>query len=350
MNPKESLTRIFLRLGRSCCFAPIQGGAAAPPYRSACGWHREGYEISGLTLLLFAALGIIAHAADAPKSALTVAVCDFTGNADVDSYRSTVTTLVTVNLTSATNLVMVERAELTAALKEQALGVSGMVNPEAAAKIGQITGAKVLVSGQVMKVGDNHLVVVANIVGTETGRLFADKVEGAADNLLELTDELSRKIAQTISDQSTNLIAPPQETSAQRLDRVIKGLGTNRPTVSVNILWTTDHSQHSPTVEAEFGVILLKAGFTEVDANSDRKPDIEITGVERVSQEPRQGALFTCHDILDLKVQEQRTGKILAVEHEVGSGTADAAFAANAASKINAVDTLSERILPLLAK
>jgi len=305
---------------------------------------------SALTILLSAALALIASAADAPKSALTVAVYDFAGEADAASYVKKVTTLVTVNLTTETNLVLVERAELTTALKEQALGISGMVNPEAAAQIGRITGAKVLVSGQVMKIGDNHLVVVADIIGTETGRLFAAKVEGAADNLLGLTDELSRKIAQTISDHTANLIAAAQETSAERLDRIIKGLGTNRPTVSVNILWATDHSQHSPTVEAEFGVLLLKAGFTVVDANSDRKPDIAITGVERASAEPRQGDLFSCHDILDLKVQERRTGKILAVEHEVGSGTAAAAFAANAASKINAVDTLGEQILPLLAK
>ena len=59
------------------------------------------------TLLLFAALAMIAHAADPPKPALTVAVYDFTGEADAASYVKKVTTLVTVNLTTETNLVLV---------------------------------------------------------------------------------------------------------------------------------------------------------------------------------------------------------------------------------------------------
>jgi len=303
------------------------------------------------TILLFASVAIFANAADAPKAAVTVAVYDFTGEADAASFVSKVTTLITVNLTSATNLVLVERAELTKALREQAFGISGMVNPDAAAQIGQITGAKVLVSGQVMKIGDNHLILVADIIGTETGRLFADKVEGAADKLLSLTDELSLKIAQTISDQTTNLIAPAQETSAEHLARIIKGItGTNRPSVSVNVFWATAHSNHSPTVEAEFGLLLLKAGFTVVDSNSDRKPDIEITGFEAVSAGPRQAGLFSYHDVVDLKVQERRTGTILAVEHQVGSATQDADMAARSAAKIDAVDTLAEKIFPLLAK
>src|SRR5471032_1684984 len=145
----------------------------------------------------------------APPAALTVAVYDFKGDADASSYGNNVTTLVTADLTTETNLVLVERAELTKALNEQAFGISGMVSSDAAAKIGQITGARVLVAGQVIKTGKDHLIIVANIIGTETGRLFADKVEGAADNLSDLTSSLSRKIAQTISDQVTNLVLVP---------------------------------------------------------------------------------------------------------------------------------------------
>jgi len=301
------------------------------------------------TLLLFTALAMMAHAADPPKPALTVAVYEFTGNADVDSYRSTVTTLVTVNLASATNLVLVERAELTAALKEQAFGVSGLVNPDAAAKIGQITGAKVLVSGHVMKVGDNHLVVVANIVGTETGRLFADMVEGAGDNLLDLTSQLSRKIAQTISDQGTNLIAPATETSVQRLDRIIKGLGTNRPSVSVDIQYKSG-TGHSVAAETEFGLDLLKAGFKVLDEKSDRKPDIEITGVETVFPGPREGNLFTYGGDIVLKVQDRRTGALLAFEHEAAKGADSARGPGMRAAEVNTVDALAEKVLPALAK
>ena len=305
-----------------------------------------------LTLLLLAALAMIVPAAEPPKSPLTVAVYDFSSDADAARYVNKVTALVTAGLAGASNLVMVERAELARALQEQAFGISGMVSPEAAAKIGQITGAKVLVAGQVMKIGDNHLIVVANIVGTETGRLFADKVEGAADNLLALTEELSRKIAQTISDQTANLTAEARETSAERLDRIIKNLpGANRPSVSLHITSTERGNIHeSASIQTEFGSILLSAGFPVADTNSDRKPDIEITGTERVSEGPRQGDLYSYTEPMDIKVQERRTGNILAVEHLVGSATDVASRAAMMASEVDAVHLACEKVLPLLAK
>jgi hypothetical protein len=239
---------------------------------------------------------------------------------------------------------------LTKALNEQAFGTSGMVSSDAAAKIGQITGAKVLVAGQVIKTGDNHLIIVANIIGTETGRLFADKVEGAADNLSELTSDLSRKIAQTITDQTTNLIASTQESSAERLDQIIKSItGTNRPNVSVNIrLPRGTSSVATPT--GEFGIILMKAGFPVVDANSDRKPDVEITGVVDISAGPHQGGLFSYRAVIELKVQERRTGNIIAFDRQESTATDSAKAAANRSAQVNAVDALAERILPLLAK
>ena len=293
-----------------------------------------------------------ANAADPPKPALTVAVYDFTADADAASYATKLTTLVTVNLTTETNLALVERAELTKALREQAFGISGMVSSDAAAKVGQITGAKILVAGQVMKISDNHLVVVADIIGTETGRLFAEKAEGAADNLLGLTDELSRKIAQTITVHTANLTAPAQESSAQRLARIMKSIpGTNRPSVSLSIHWTRQGKVHdSTTALGEFGTVLLKAGFPVVDANSEQKPDIEIIGTEDSSVGPRQGDLYSYSDAMDFKVQDRRTGRIIAVEHQLGTATDGTVVGANTAAQVNAVDAVCERILPLLAK
>jgi hypothetical protein len=248
---------------------------------------------------------------------------------------------------------MLERAELTRALKEQAFGISGMVSSEAAAQIGQITGAKVLVAGQVMKISDNHLILVATIVGTESGRLFAAKVEGTADHLMDLTSELSRKIAQTIADQAATLTTAPQETIAKLLEQTIRNLpDTNRPSVSIHITWTLlgKKSGESFSTETELGAILLKAGFPVVDTNSVRKPDIEITGTESCTQGPRQGSLYSFTEVADLKVQERRTGNILAVEHQVSSATDVAEWAATIAPEINAMDALADKILPLLSK
>ena len=292
---------------------------------------------------------VLAHAV--PPSALTVAVYDFKGDGEAAGYGNNVTTLVTADLTTETNLVLVERAALTKALSEQAFGISGMVSSDAAAKIGQITGAKVLVAGQVMKIGDKHLVIVASVIGTETGRLFADKVEGDEDQLMEMTSELSRKIAQTISDQTTNLIAAAQESDADRLEQVIKSInGTNRPSVSINIMHYGLHNWEEKTVENALEMILLKTGFKVVDDNSDRKPDMEITGDGHTMATSRQGELYCSSYYLNVKIQERATGNIIAIKHQESNATEAGHEAAITAAQINATDEMAAQILPLLAK
>ena len=305
-------------------------------------------KIKNPLILVLLLAGATAHAA--PQPPLTVAVYDFKGDGEAASYGNNVTTLVTAELTTETNLVMLERAELTKALNEQAFGISGMVSSDAAAKIGQITGAKVLVAGQVIKTGQDHLVIVANIIGTETGRLFADKVEGAADNLSALTSDLSRKIAQTISGQTTNLIAPTQESRAEHVERIIKSIaGTNRPSVSVTIA-QYHGEKRDIAVEGELGVLLLKSGFPVVDENSDRKPDLEISGAGQFTAEGHKGGLYSATFGMDIKIQERRSGTIIAFDRQESSAMADGNLAAMTAAQVKTVDDLAERVLPLLAK
>ena len=307
---------------------------------------------ANLTAIFFAASAIVAGATEKPQPALTVAVYDFTdADKNAGGFGGKVTTLVTANLTSETNLIMLERAELTKALREQAFNISGMVSSDAAAKIGQITGVKVLVSGQVIKTAENHLVIVARIIGTESGRLFTAKVDGDTNNLMSLTSDLSRKIAQTITDQTTNLVVAAQESSADRWERIIKGIsGTNRPSVSISVVHINGKAWREATAEGEFGALLLKAGFTVVDSNSDRKPDVEITGGGCVSARSHHGGLYSSSYSLNVKVQERRTGSIIAFDFQESTATESGQTAASTAAAIKSVDVLAERILPLLAK
>jgi hypothetical protein len=308
-------------------------------------------------LLVLPAAFAPARAADLPP--LTVAVYDFKGEMSAKPYAPKITPLVTADLAAETNIVLLERAELGPALNEQAFGVSGLVSSDAAAKIGQITGAKVLVAGEVMMTGgDTHMVIVATIIGTETGRLFAAKVDGEAENFPELTAALSAKIAQTIGAHATNLIAVEKESTSARLDRVVKSIvGANRPSVSVEIRWSHPSKArahlipgHCTAAETEFGAILLRAGFPVVDEKSDRKPDIEITGVLDRSQGPGAGGLYSYRAVLELKVQQRLTGDIIAIDRQESIATDATKMNADRSSEIQAVDDLAQRILPLLAK
>ncbi len=282
-----------------------------------------------------------------PQTPLTVAVYDFAdADGDAGSYGNKVTALVTANLTVETNLIMVERSDLKRALGEQAIGISGMVNSDQAAKIGQLTGAKVLVSGQVIKAGKSRLVIVANIVGTETGRLFAAKVDGATENLTDLTSELSRKIAQKIRDEASNFVSAPlsHEDYLERIVRSVKG--TNRPLVSVEFHFPRGPRNPSSPANSEMGIILQKAGFTVVDGNSERKPDVEITGVVDGSTGPKRGGLFTFRAVIEAKVQERRTGKIIAVDREMADAVDVGRAIANRNAQARAADALAEKLLP----
>ena len=299
------------------------------------------------TVLLLAA-GVSAADKNLP---LTVAVYGF-NDADKKggNYGGKVTALLTANLAAESNLVLVERLDLQKALGEQAFGASGMVNSEQAAKIGQITGAKVLVSGQVIKTDKNRLVIIANITGTETGRLFAQKVEGPAENFTDLTSELSRKIAESIRNHAASFVAEAKS-HADYLDRIVRSVtGTNRPTVSVNIHWPEGPKRPCIAANTEMGVILQKAGFTVVDGNSEQKPDVEITGQIETDAGPKRGNLSASHAVIDLKIQERRTGKIMVIDHQTADAVDVGQAGARKAAAANAVDGLAERVLPLLAK
>jgi len=164
-----------------------------------------------------------------------------------------------------------------------------------------------------------------------------------------LTSDLSRKIAQTINDQRTNLIMAVQESDTERLERIVKSInGTNRPTVSVKILLKNGWLGATPV--DEFGIMLLKAGFAVVDGNSDRKPDVEITGDCAISPGPRHGDLYSCEASIELKVVDRRTGNIIAIDHQESTAADATRGGANRSSQVNAVDALAERVLPLLAQ
>ena len=290
-------------------------------------------------LLLLTMVPLADALAAESQSPLTVAVYDFSGEAEAAAYGSKVTTLVTADLATKTNLILLERAALSKALNEQAFGVSGLVNTDAAAKIGQITGAKVLVCGQVLTTQRNHVVIVATIVGTETGRLFAAKVEGAADNLMDLTDDLSAKIANTILSQATNLVSTPPESNADRINRIVKGVkGEKRPSVSFDIFWGSNKSEHCNAAEVELGLVLLKAGFPVVDGRSEHKPDVEIKGIYDHSEGPRQGQLYSYRAVIELKAQERHTGSILAFDREEGIATDGSQVGADRSAQVKAVD------------
>ena len=134
--------------------------------------------------------------ARASDNVLTVAIFDFESKDEaVRDLGPKVAALLNAHLSAEPQIITVERTELEKVLGEQELGLSGTVSPDTAAKVGHLTGAKVLVTGRVFK-ADKELILVAKIIGTETSRVYGELVKGtAAASITDLSSELAKKIA-----------------------------------------------------------------------------------------------------------------------------------------------------------
>ena len=150
--------------------------------------------------LLLAGLLMVNAPAFSATTPFSLAVFDFDAKEEVvKDMGSKLATLINAHLSADANLLLVERAELEKALGEQELGLSGTMAPGSAAKVGHLTGAKVLITGKLFKV-DKDLIAVAKIIGTETGRVYGEmaRVPAAGKTIDDLAAELSQKISETV--------------------------------------------------------------------------------------------------------------------------------------------------------
>ena len=303
------------------------------------------------SILLTALLGVAAVARGDQPQALTVAVFDFESKDEaVRDLGPKVATLVNATLSAEANLITVERADLEKVLGEQELGLSGTVSADTAAKVGHLTGAKVLVTGRVFK-ADKETILVAKIIGTETSRVYGELVKGAASaSIIDLSAELAKKIAATVSAKGDTLVAKV-ETREERIARIKKALKSDKlPAVSVKIA-----ERHfggpviDPAAETELGKILQECGFKLVDDKSPEKPDVLITGEAFSAWGLRKGNLISCKARVEIKAQN-RTGDILFVDRQTSVAVDIAEQAAAKTALQNAVVEVAERVVPHLTR
>jgi hypothetical protein len=302
-------------------------------------------------LLAMSPLAPTARSAPASQPPLTVAIFDFESKDEpVRDLGPKVATLLNANLSAEPRIITVERAELEKVLGEQELGLSGTVSPDTAAKVGHLTGAKVLVTGRVFK-ADKELVIVAKIIGTETSRVYGELVKGpAASSITDLSADLAKKIAATVSEKGDTLVAKV-ESREDRIARIKKSVsGKTLPSVSVKI-----GERHfgqpviDPAAETELNLILKECGFTLVDDKSKEKADVEIAGDAFSAYGMRKGNLISCKARVELKAHK-RTGEILAVDRQTSVAVDVAEQTAAKTALQQAAAELAERLAPAISK
>lgn len=300
---------------------------------------------------LMAALLLSAGTTIAADEILTVAVFNFESKDEaVHDLGPKVADLISANLSAEPEIITVERAELEKALGEQELGLSGTVNPDTAAKVGNLTGARVLVTGRVFE-ADNQLFIVAKIIGTETSRVYGDLVSGPVQgSLANLSAQMAKKIAAVVEKKGDTLVAKV-ELRDDRIARIKKELGDKKlPAVSVKIA-----EQHfgrfiiDPAAQTELSQILQQCGFTVVDDLSTNKVDIAITGEAFSEFGMQKGNLKSCRARIEIKARDVASGKILDVDRQTSVGVDLAEHVAAKTALQNAVDELAQRFVPKLA-
>jgi hypothetical protein len=287
----------------------------------------------------------------AAPDVLTVAVFDFESKDEsARDLGSKIAALINVNLSAEPQIITVERAELEKALGEQTLGLSGTVDPNSAAKVGQLTGAKVLVTGRVFK-ADGMTILVAKVIGTETSRVYGEMVQGGASStIVDLSASLAKKIAADVSGKSDTLVAKV-ESHEDRITKLKKLLdGKKLPAVWVKI------SEHhygphivDPAAETEMALILQQCGFKLADAGSSSKPAFEITGEAFSAFGLQKGSLISCKSRVEIKIREVATGNILAVDRQTSVGVDITEQTAAKTALQNAAGVLAERLIPKMA-
>jgi len=286
------------------------------------------------------------------KEALTVAVFDFESKDEaVRDLGSKISALINATLSVVAKLLTKKRAELQKVLGEQELGLSGTVSADTAAKVGHLTGAKVLVTGRVFNL-ENERVIVAKIISTETSRVYGELSKAnTSSSLADQSSALAGKIAKTITEKGDTLVAKV-ETREERVEKLKKKLkGEKLPTVSVTIPETHFGTPvRDPAAQTELLLILQQCGFTIVDEKSKEKADVEITGDAFSTLGLRKGNLVSCKSRVEVKVHDANARKLITADRQTSVAVDITEQTAAKTALQNAAAELAERLLPKLVK
>lgn len=173
----------------------------APDVASACRprpteFRRAAVFLTAAWILWLFPSGSLCARAPAEKPRLSVLYfSDTRGVPDFAWLSKGLADMLSGDLGATGAFILVEREELERILREQELGMSGLVDPSGAPKVGRLLGAELLLYGSFVVTG-NDLRIDARVVRAETGEIAASaSAAGPAADVLSLERELSGSLA-----------------------------------------------------------------------------------------------------------------------------------------------------------
>ncbi|MBU0534293.1 MAG: CsgG/HfaB family protein [Candidatus Omnitrophica bacterium] len=244
--------------------------------------------------------------------------------------------LLAVELSIDPNISLVERDKLGNILEEMGLGRTGILDAEQASKIGQMTGAQILVTGRAFTL-ERELVIIAKIVGTETSKVQVVLDKGnLSEDLTAIAKRLSQKVALVILEKGSTMIAKEpkkEEDKIQELKDKINNKDKPKVLVAISERHVTGGAI-DPAAEQEFTYILNECDFIVAskkgldlsgwakeylkDANLNMPVNIDanviIVGEAFSEFGARTGNLISCKARVEIKaiqVRDKETHEIL---------------------------------------
>jgi TolB-like protein len=264
-----------------------------------------------------------------------------------------VTDILFAKLAARDELNLVDREDLKKTLAEQELSLSGVVKTSEANKIGQLTGAKILVTGSVIH-ADKRLYLVAKMIGTETSRVVGASVDGkVGDELASLVEKLAEKVGEAIVDHSEKLVAK----AVARTDRLaaLRTQLKNRTKPVVMIRIAERHVGRpviDPAAQTELTLFCKELGFDVLDPEEGlkSKADVLISGEGFSEFATRHGNLVSVKARVEIKAVDRLTDKVLTADRHTALVVDLAEQVAGKAALQEATAALAERVLPKLVK
>jgi TolB-like protein len=278
-------------------------------------------------------------AATAKAALVTVAVLDYEaaspGNPDLGSQ---IAEIMTARLSVEDGLDLVERAKLGQILKEQHLPLVGLADPQQAAQIGKLLGAKLLVMGKAFMM-DSKLMIVTKVVGVETGLVKGTlrSVEQSKP-LSEAVALVSEDVAALVRRDAAKLL-PADVKLEDPVAQIRKDLG-DRPRPAVAVIIPEQHRTRvviDPAVETEIKHLLVECGFRVVDTgrndladwakgmmHGQKAPwpaaladaDLIVVGEAFSEFALRTGDLVTCAARAEINLISRHSGEILLADRD----------------------------------
>lgn len=271
---------------------------------------------------------------------------------DVKGQGAKVTDILFANLIADPQLMLVDREDIRKLLEEQELSVSGLANPAEANKVGQLTGAKMLITGSIVQT-DTTLYLVTKVISTETGRVLGTSVKGTVrDKLDDLVTDLASKVTETIGSRGADIL-PKIVSREDRLAKLKKEVGEGkRPSVIIKVAERhVGQSTIDPAAETEITFWCKELGFDVIDATvaSPREADVIITGEGFSEFASRHGNLVSVKSRVEIKAIDRKSGETLAIDRDVTVAVDLSEQLAGKSALQEAAASIAERMLPKLA-